>query len=160
LLAIGSAATQAQIAVQAGESLIEQGDFILHPGIQLGLSLADGSRYRLDFTGRRFGSFLETTTMITRDEIFPIFPWPELTARYGVTLMDAYIAYDPPNGPKETAHEFNIGLSLGLGYTLWQHEDWKVKAEWNSQIFAAGFAFLVLTTARKSIFTLGAEVTL
>ncbi|WP_141733594.1 hypothetical protein [Oligoflexus tunisiensis] len=150
----------AAVWLQAGESVMEQGDFLLHPGIQLGLGFEDGIRYRLDFTGRRFGSFLETTTMVSRDEILKIFPWPELTARYGVTIMDAYTAYDPPAGPKESVHDINVGLSLGVGYTIWSQDKWRVNAEWNSQLYAAGFAFLFLTTARKSIFSLGAEVAL
>lgn len=157
---LSPALAHAGVWLQAGESVMEQGDFLLHPGIQLSLGLDDGTRYRLDFTGRRFGSFLETTTMISRDEIIKIFPWPELTARYGVTIMDAYTAYDPPEGAKESVHDFNLGLSLGLAYTLWSEESWRVNAEWNSQIYAAGFAFLFLTTARKSIFTLGAGVAL
>jgi hypothetical protein len=151
---------QAGVWLQAGESFMEQGDFLLHPGVQLGLGLDDGTRYRLDFTGRRFGSFLETTTMVSRDEILKIFPWPELTARYGVTILDAYTAYDPPGEPKKSVHDVNVGLCLGLGYTIWDADRWRVNAEWNSQIYAAGFAFLFLTTARKSIFTLGAEVAL
>ncbi len=151
---------EAQIRLQAGESMLEQGDFLLAPGVQLSLGLADGSRYRLDFSGRRFGSFLESTTMISRDETLKIFPWPEVSARYGVTLLDAYTSYKPQQGKAEEVHDFNLGLSLGLGYRLWQGQDWAINAEWNSQIFAAGFAFLVLTTARKTVFTLGAEVSL
>lgn len=150
----------AGVWLQAGESVMEQGDFLLHPAVQLGLGLDDGTRYRLDFTGRRFGSFLETTTMLSRDELIKIFPWPELTARFGVTIMDAYTSYDPPGEPKESVHDVNIGLCLGIGYTIWSEDRWRVNAEWNSQIYAAGFAFLFLTTARKSIFTLGAEVAL
>lgn len=157
---LSSASPAAAVWLQAGESVLEQGDFLLHPGVQLGLGLSDGSRYRVDFTGRRFGSFLETTTMISRDEIFKIFPWPQLTARYGVTVLDAYTAYDPPGGPKKSVHDINIGLCLGLGYMIWSDDRWRVNAEWNSQIYAAGFAFLYLTTARKSVFTLGAEVAL
>jgi hypothetical protein len=139
---------------------MEQGDFLLHPGVQLGLRLGDGIRYRLDFTGRRFGSFLETITMLSRDELLDIFPWPALSARYGVTIMDAYTSYDPPGESRKSVHDWNIGLSLGLGYTIWSDDRWRINAEWNSQIYAAGFAFLFLTTARKSIFTLGAEVAL
>lgn len=146
--------------VQAGESVMEQGDFILHPGLALGLGLDSGVRYRLDFTGRRFGSFLETNTMISRDQLIKIFPWPQVSARYGVTIMDAYTAYSPPGGPKEDVHDYNIGLCLGLGYMIWDQGDWRVNAEWNSQIYAAGLAFIYLTTARKSVFTLGAEVAL
>ncbi|HYX35903.1 MAG TPA: hypothetical protein VE954_22615 [Oligoflexus sp.] len=157
---LSSACAHAGVWLQAGESVMEQGDFLLHPGIQLGLGLDDGTRYRVDFTGRRFGSFLEMTTMLSRDEILKIFPWPELTARYGVTVMDAYTSYDPPGEPKTSVHDVNIGLCLGLAYTLWSEDRWRVNAEWNSQIYAAGFAFLFLTTARKSIFTLGAEVAL
>lgn len=157
---LSPAPANASVWLQAGESMMEQGDFLLHPGIQLGLGFNDGTRYRLDFTGRRFGSFLEMTTMVSRDEIFEIFPWPELTARYGVTIMDAYTSYDPPLERKTSVHDVNIGICLGLAYTLYREERWRVNAEWNSQIYAAGFAFLFLTTARKSIFTLGAEVAL
>lgn len=157
---VSGASAHAGVWLQAGESVMEQGDFLLHPAVQLGLGLDDGTRYRLDFTGRRFGSFLETTTMLSRDELIKIFPWPELKARFGVTIMDAYTSYDPPGGSKESVHDVNVGLCLGIGYTIWSEEKWRVNAEWNSQIYAAGFAFLFLTTARKSIFTLGAEVAL
>jgi hypothetical protein len=157
---VSGASGQAGVWLQAGESVMEQGDYLLHPAIQLGLGLEDGTRYRLDFTGRRFGSFLEMTTMISRDEVIKIFPWPGLTARFGVTIMDAYTAYDPPGEPKQSVHDVNVGLCLGIGYTIWSEDRWRINAEWNSQLYAAGFAFLLLTTARKSIFTLGAEVAL
>jgi hypothetical protein len=151
---------ESAVWLQAGESVIEQGDFLLHPAVQFGLGFSDGVRYRLDFSGRTFGSFLETTTMISRDELISVFPWPALQARYGVTVLDSYIAYDPPRGPRQNSHDFNVGLTLGLAYTIWDADSWRVNAEWNSHLYAAGASLLLLTTARKSVLTLGAEVAL
>ncbi len=146
--------------LQYGQSYIEQGDFLVQPGIQLGLLDAKDRRYRFDFYGRRFGSFTEATAIVGFDETLKIFPWPELKALYGLSLMDQYIQRDSPLAPKKEIHSFNLGVNLGLDWRLLSYDQWTLDAGWNSHIFAAGFAFLLLTTARKSIFTLSVGYTL
>ncbi|MCX6130145.1 MAG: hypothetical protein NTX25_13900 [Proteobacteria bacterium] len=146
--------------LRASQSYIEQGDYLLQPGLQVAMGLEDGSRYSLDFTGRRYGSFLETTTMLTRDKTLPIFPWPSVTALYGISLLDEYTGYDPPKGTSQGSHSVNLGINLGLAWNVWQYEQWTLTTEWNAHLFAAGLAVILLTTARKSVFTLGVEYSL
>lgn len=153
LLQAGSAAAW---TLQYGQSYIEEGDFLVQPGVQLGLIDAERRHYRLDFYGRRFGAFTQATAIIGVDEELAVFPWPELKALYGVSLMDQYTARDSRFEARKELHSFNLGVNLGLRWRFYTYEQWNLEAAWNSHIFAAGFAFILLTTARKSVFTLAA----
>ena len=146
--------------LQYGQSYIEQGDFLVQPGVQLGLRDNKDRRYRFDFYGRRFGSFTEATAILGFDEALKIFPWPELQATYGVSFMDQYTARDSTLAAKKEIHSLNLGVNLGLDWRILTVDQWTLDAAWNSHLFAAGFAFILLTTARKSIFTLGVGYTL
>jgi hypothetical protein len=159
VVSLFSQAATAQ-TLRYGPSYIEQGDFILHPGVQLALWKNEEHRFRFDFYGRRFGPFLEATAIVGADKFLRIFPWQELVTVYGFSVMDEYTAVNRPQGEDEAAHALNLGLNLGLSWRLLQHEAWDVRAEWNAHIFAAGLAFIVLTTARKSVFTLSVGYTL
>lgn len=143
-----------------GQGFIEGGDFVLHPAVQANLELPSTTRFRLNFSGRRYGSFLETTSLVTWEESLELFPWEQLKARLGVSFLDQYIAYDPPGAPSEQSHDLNLGLALGLDWEIYSYDRYHLKAEWNAHLFAAGFAFLVLTTARKSTMTIGVEASL
>lgn len=151
----GPGIAEAAYNVRIGQSFIEQGDFLLAPGAQVALDMGK-SRLRIDFSGREFGPFVEATAIASYDLELKVIPWDRVTTRYGFSIMDEYTAFNNPRGEDEEIHSFNAGANFGIGLTLYQGKDWDAALEWNSHIFAAGFAFLFLTTARKSVFTLSA----
>ncbi len=140
------------LELRYGQSYIEQGDFLLHPGVQLSLIDASDRHYRLDFYGRRFGSFTEANGILGFDQNLDIFPWEDLIAVYGISVMDQYTARDSGPSKSSSKHSFNVGVNLGLHYKIYTYEKWSANVGWDSHIFAAGLAFILLTTARKSVF--------
>lgn len=143
-----------------GQSYTEQGDYLLHPGIRLALLDDKARQYRFDFYGRRFGSFTEATLILGMDEELAIFPWENLVAVYGFSVMDQYTKRDTVSRPSKDVHSLNLGANIGLHYKIYSYDRWTLNAGWDSHLFAAGFAFLLLTTARKSVFSLSAGYTL
>ena len=152
---LGPGIAEGAYNVRFGESFIEQGDYLLAPGVQVALDTGK-RRYRFDFTGREFGPFLQATAIASYDLELKLVPWERVTTHYGFSLMDEYTAFDDPHGKKEDIHSFNAGLNLGLGVKVYEGDRWNVMLDWNSHIFAAGLAFIFLTTARKTVFTLSA----
>lgn len=144
---------RAAYELRAGQSWFEQGDYLLHPGIQITAATPDNKSLRFEFTGRTFGRFTEMTSLLSLNFPYEVLPWPSVYTTYGVSVMDEYTAYDSPSGRDETIHAFNAGLNLGIGYKLYETGNFKARLEWNSHIFAAGLAFLFMTTARKTVFS-------
>lgn len=146
--------------VRAGQSWFEQGDYLLHPGVQATVATPDNKSLRFEFTGRTFGRFTETTSILSLNLPYEVLPWKDVYTTYGFSLMDEYTAYDSPRGQDESIHAFNAGLNLGIGYKILDSKQWDVRVEWNSHIFAAGLAALFMTTARKTVFsaTVGYEI--
>lgn len=152
---LGSSIAEAAYNVRIGQSYMEQGDYLLHPGAQVAVDMGK-RRLRLDFSGREFGPFIEATAIVSYDLELKIIPWERVTTHYGFSIMDEYTGFNNPHGEDEEIHSFNAGANFGLGVKLYEGKNWDAALEWNSHIFAAGFAFIFLTTARKSIFTLSA----
>lgn len=142
------------LELRVGQSWFEQGDYLLHPGVQATLSTQDKKSLRVEFFGRTFGRFTEATGLLSLNLPFTILPWEFVYTSYGLTLMDEYTAYRSPSGEDESIHAFNFGVNLGIGTKLIYTKDWALRAEWNSHIFAAGLAAIFMTTARKSVFSL------
>ncbi len=141
------------LGLRAGQSWFEQGDYLLEPGASLTLENELHRSVRLDFSGKTFANFTQATAILSLNLPFEIFPWESVYTSYGFSLMDEYTAYDSPSGKDDQLHAFNLGLNLGLGWKVWQGDNWSARLEWNSHIFAAGLAFVFMTTARKSVFT-------
>ena len=141
------------LGFRAGQSWFEQGDYLLEPGIELAVEDAEHRSLRFEFTGKTFGNFTQATGILSLNLPFEIFPWKSVYTSYGLSLMDEYTAYNSPYGHDESIHALNLGLNLGLGWKVWQGDHWNARLEWNSHIFAAGLAFLYMTTARKTVFT-------
>lgn len=139
--------------IRAGQSWFEQGDYLLHPGVQITAATRDNTSLRFEFTGRTFGRFTQTTSILSLNLPYKVLPWEDVYTTYGFSLMDEYTGYRSPRGEDESIHAFNAGLNLGIGYKLIDSKTWKARIEWNSHIFAAGLAALFMTTARKSVFS-------
>lgn len=141
------------LELRAGQSWFEQGDFLLHPGVQLSLENEARQSLRLEFTGRKFGYFTETTSILSLNFPYDILPWKSVYTSYGLSVMDEYTGYDSPTGKDESIHSMNLGLNLGIGWKVFEYKAFNARLEWNSHLFAAGLAFLYMTTARKSVLT-------
>ncbi|RZA21051.1 MAG: hypothetical protein EOP10_17260 [Proteobacteria bacterium] len=146
--------------IRAGQSWIEQGDYLLHPGVQLTAATKDNKSLRFEFSGRTFGRFTQSTSILSLNLPYEVLPWKEVYTTYGFSLMDEYTAYNSKQGEDESIHAFNAGLNLGIGYKIYDHGGFNARLEWNSHIFAAGLAFIFMTTARKTVFsaTVGYEL--
>ena len=141
------------LELRAGQSWFEQGDYLLHPGVQLTLENPEGQSLRFEFTGRTFAGFTEATGILSLNFPFKILPWDFIYTSYGISLMDEYTAYNSPHGRDNAIHAMNLGVNLGIGWQAWKHDRWNARLEWNSHLFAAGLAFVYMTTARKTVFT-------
>jgi hypothetical protein len=139
--------------LRAGQSWFEQGDYLLHPGIQVTAATDDNTSLRFEFTGRTFGRFTESTSILSLNLPYEVLPWKSVYTTYGFSLMDEYTGYNSPRGRNESIHAFNAGLNLGIGYKLYEQGRFNARFEWNSHIFAAGLAFIFMTTARKTVFS-------
>lgn len=138
---------------RAGQSWFEQGDYLLQPGVQLTIANQDRQSLCLEFSGRTFGGFTQATGILSLNFPYDLSPWDALYTTYGISLMDEYTAYDSPQGKDASIHAMNLGLNLGIGWKVWEGHGWNARLEWNSHIFAAGLAFIYMTTARKTVFT-------
>ncbi|MBC7660008.1 MAG: hypothetical protein H7249_09895 [Chitinophagaceae bacterium] len=142
------------IELHAGQSWFEQGDYLLEPGISIAAESDAQQSVRLDFTGRTFGGFTQATGILSLNLPYKVLPWDFVYTTYGLSLMDQYTGYKSPNpGKDESIHSWNVGLNLGIGWQIFKADHWDARLEWNSHIFAAGLAFIYMTTARKTVFT-------
>ena len=160
LLASIKATEAMAFEIRAGQSWLEQGDYLLHPGVQISVATEDQRSLRFEFTGRTFGRFTQSTSVLSLNLPYQVLPWKAVYTTYGFSLMDEYTAYRSPRGSDESIHAFNAGVNLGIGYQIIENSTWSARIEWNSHLFAAGLAALFMTTARKSVFsaTLGYEI--
>ncbi|RYZ67040.1 MAG: hypothetical protein EOP09_11705 [Proteobacteria bacterium] len=148
------------VEIRAGQSWLEQGDYLLHPGVQLTAATKDNKSLRFEFSGRTFGRFTQSTSILSLNLPYEVLPWKEVYTTYGFSLMDEYTGYNSPRDDDESIHAMNAGLNLGIGYKIFDHGGFNARLEWNSHIFAAGLAFIFMTTARKTVFsaTVGYEL--
>ncbi len=142
------------LELRVGKAWFEKGDYLLEPGAEIVLENARHQSLRLELSGRRFGRFTETSGILSVNFPFTVLPWKSVYTSYGISLLDQYTAYNSPSGKDESEHSINLGVNLGLGWRVIETGQWSADLEWNSHIFAAGLAFIYLTTARKTNFTL------
>jgi hypothetical protein len=91
-----------------------------------------------------------------------IFGSKSLTASAGFSLMANQTSISYKDYPQENSSftNTNIGLLLGLRYNIVATKSFSLTASWDSHLFAAGDAVLLLVTGRKQILGLTAGVAL
>ncbi len=146
-------------SIHMARTVMESGDYIYHPGVQLAWS-QPSQRVRLDVQGQSFGAYRRIKALLGWDYALELLPWSEVQTYVGVSLLDQYTAYHPAQGASSQEHDLNLGLNLGWAWNLYHYERWTLRATWDSHLFAAGLAFVLLTTARENVLGLGVEMSL
>lgn len=163
MLTISVASPEAHaLEVATGIGGVEEGDdrgqsaAILH----LGLSSQWYSRFYI--WGRSYGPVTETNGILAFAKQTEIFGSKSLTASAGFSLMANQTSISYKDYPQENSSftNTNIGLLLGLRYNIVATKSFSLTASWDSHLFAAGDAVLLLVTGRKQILGLTAGVAL
>ena len=146
----------------AGVGALEEGDdrgrgaAILHAGF------SNNWASRLYIWGRSYGPVTETDGILTAGKRYDIFGSKNLHSMLGISVLAerTSITYKDAPSDSSTYTSTNVGLMLGLNYDLYKAKTINVSLSWDSHLFAAGQAVLLLVTGRKQIVGVTAGISL
>ena len=155
-------------------------------GLELGLAAVDGGDDRAEpaalmrayfgssfytqalLYGADFGPVTTRTGIISAGVISPLKGFDKVSVLAGISLMDEYLgvyrqkrilpdgsASDPVN-----EHNFNFGGILGLRYEFFPKSPYRLSFGWESHLFIAGEAGILLVFGVKQAWSLAAGVNL
>ena len=153
-------AAPANAEIHARLGAIEETDDVLKPAVGAEFVVRDQFGLNLMYWGRSFGPVSETRYLISGYYSFvPIKPAKILRASVGLSILNEKTAleYGSSNIQYDrTDTEWNAGAFFGLDVSLYSDEDAKLKIFWESSVFPAGQAIILLVTGRKQ--TIGMSV--
>lgn len=150
------------VDIATGIGAVEEGDDRGQAAALLHLGLANQWYSRFYLWGRSYGPVTETNAIITAAKQTQVFGSKSLTASAGISVMANQTAITYKDYPSENSSytNTNFGLLLGLRYDIVTTKSFNLAASWDSHIFAAGDAVILLVTGRKQILGLTAGISL
>ena len=150
------------VDIATGIGAVEEGDdrgqaaAVVHVGFQ------NQWYSRFYVWGRSFGPVTETNGILSVAKQTGVFGSKSMMASAGVSLMANQTDITYKGYPEESSSytNTNIGLLLGLRYDIITAKKFSLSASWDSHIFAAGDAVILLVTGRKQILGLTAGISL
>jgi hypothetical protein len=139
--------------LSTGAGVLDEGDDHARPAAILKVRLDNNWTARGYVWGRSYGPVTETSGIISVGKQAPIFGSTSLTAAAGLSVMaeQSSISYKDYPADNSSYTSTNVGLLLGLNYTIFSTRLIKISASWDSHLFAASDALIFLVTGRKQI---------
>ena len=154
-----------------GFAAIEAGDDRTRPAAALHVGIDDFWVGRAYWYGQEFGPVRETTTIVAAARQWGIFKSDSLVARFGVAVMDDRTVIDfeeeddssPTTGtgtsdlPADVAEDnWNLGAEFGVAWRLPPKLSGPLFLEvgWDSHVFPAGSAAILLASGRRQALSL------
>lgn len=148
--------------VFAGVGAVEEGDDRGRGAFIINLRLANNWWTKTSLWGRSYGPVTETAGVLAVGKRFDLMGSKFLQSAVGVTSLAENTSIQFKDAPSESSSytSTNLGLMLGLSYELYQTKYATLAASWDSHLFVAGEAGLLLVTGRKQILGLTAGISL
>jgi hypothetical protein len=146
--------------ITAGVGLLDEGDDHGRTAAMAHVDMANNWISRGYLWGRTYGPVTETSGILSAGKQTGIFGLKTLQAAVGASLMAEHtaIAYKGHTSENNTYTSTNVGLMLGLKYEIYSSKMITVSASWDSHLFAAGSAIILLVAGRKQIVGVSAGV--
>lgn len=150
------------IDIATGIGAIEEGDDRGRAAAVLHLGFQNQWYSRFYVWGRSYGPVTETDAILSFAKQTGVFGSKSFTASAGVSLMANQTSITYKDYPDESTSytNTNVGLLLGLKYDIVTGKRFSLAASWDSHLFAAGDAIILLVTGRKQILGITAGITL
>lgn len=150
--------TAAAHSVAVLGAAVEEGDDLMRPAAGLHLGIKDKYFARAFVWGREFGPVQEQSVLISAGRTVPVFGSKILMARFGLAALAESTSVEFTGADahlSRKATQYNLGAVAGL------HLQWNrmgpllVTAGWESHLFLAGVAGILLSTGRKQTLSVG-----
>ncbi len=146
--------------ISTGAGILDEGDD--HSRTAAILRIGTDSNWTMQnyLWGRSYGPVTETSGIVSVGKKGSIFGSKSLVATVGFSLMAENSTISYKGYPEENASytSTNAGLLLGLNYEIFSSKLVNVSFSWDSHLFAASEAIILLVTGRKQIVGLTAGV--
>jgi hypothetical protein len=148
--------------VSAGVGAVEEGDDRGRGAFILNLHFANNWWTKTSVWGRTYGPVTETAGVLAFGKRFDLFGSKTLHSAVGATSLAENTSIKFKDSPSDSSSytSTNLGLMLGLSFELYQSKYATLAASWDSHLFVAGEAGLLLVTGRKQILGLTAGISL
>jgi hypothetical protein len=144
------------LEVGAGLSAIEEGDDRLRPGVLAHVSDPEIGFVRLHHYGRTFGPIVERSYIISANRELDILRSLGNEILYAGLGFAALIEQTQIRVQNDSVSEmnYNLGFNVGAYARIPLPQPMFMKIGWESHIFPAGFASILLSNGRKQVISL------
>jgi hypothetical protein len=145
-------------SVAALGAAVEQGDDLMRPAAGLHLGINDKYFARAWIWGREFGPVVEQSVLISAGRTVPAFGSKIIVARFGVAALAESTSVQFTGTDEHLSREttqYNLGAVAGLHLHWNRTAPLLVTAGWESHLFLAGVAGILLSTGRKQTLSVG-----
>ena len=148
--------------VSAGVGAVEEGDDRGRGAFIINVRFSNNWWTKTSIWGRSYGPVTETAGVLAFGKRFDVMGSKFLHSAVGVTSLAENTSIKFKDSPADSSSytSTNLGLMLGLSYELYQTKYATLAASWDSHLFVAGEAGLLLVTGRKQILGLTAGISL
>ena len=145
-----------------GIGALEEGDDRGRSAGILQATFANNWSSKFYLWGRTHGPVTETDGILAAAKRYDIFGSKNLHSSVGLSILAERTAIEYKDAPAESTSftSTNVGLMLGLTYDVLRTKSLFVTASWDSHLFAAGEAVLLLVTGRKQVISVTAGIAL
>lgn len=146
----------------AGLGAVEEGDDRGRGTAILQAAFANNWSSKLYVWGRSYGPVTETSGIVSVGKRYDIFGSKNIHSMIAFSSLAESTSIEYKDAPSESSSytSTNFGLMLGISYDLYKSKSLNVTASWDSHLYSAGEAVLLLVTGRKQILGLTAGITL
>ncbi|MEI6833089.1 MAG: hypothetical protein WCL28_03775 [bacterium] len=150
------------VEISAGIGALEEGDDRGRSAAILAAAFANNWWTKTYVWGRSYGPVTETAGIISVGKRFDFSGSKSLRSAIGFSSLAEHTAVKYSDSPSESSSftSTNFGLMLGMHYDVFKTKNITITGSWDSHLFAAGEAILLLVTGRKQILGLTATITL
>ena len=144
---------------------VEEGDDRYRPAAGIEFVAGSGLRGEILVWGRNFGLVTERSVLVAGMKSLDLFGNKALSGVFGISFLgeSTEVAADGNNDVEfdgDSSQSTNIGGVFGVRSTFLEWKNMTVGAAWESHVFPAGVAAVLLVTGRKQTLTVNAGVTL
>lgn len=137
---------------------VEETDDHVKPAVGVEFALESGWGFHYDYWGRKFGPVVEKRSQLSLFKKFFPFKGKSFAALTGLSYLEEtttieFAGSDTEFDRDET--ETNGGFVFGFTYAFFDKSSFDLHLYWNSSIYPAGDAAILLVTGRKQTFGLG-----
>lgn len=150
------------VEISAGIGALEEGDDRGRGAAIIAAAFTNNWWTKGYVWGRSFGPVTETAGILSVGKRFDLAGSKSLRSAIGFSSMAEHTAVKYDDAPSESSSftSTNFGLMLGINYDIMKTKNVTITGTWDSHLFAAGEAIILLVTGRKQILGLTASINL